>query len=316
MSGDKKVADLEVATDLTGFSFYVATESEDKRVPSEDLKNHLELDEVDNTSDADKPVSTATQTALDGKQPASANLDTYAGIAPSANVQAILGSADYAAIRALLDLEAGTDFYSKTAADAAFQPLNANLTALAAAGITNALLPDMAQATIKGRASGAGTGDPTDLSAAQVFAILGVSSLLQGALDETTFTAFFAALGLGYEVGSWTPTGTLGTNVSSLTPGPGRYIRFGKILIMGGVTSVDPVSLGVASGFALSLPIVDDTTTFRQLHGVAAAGAFTEVWAVQGSAANDNITFIGLSQTSTNHEISFIAIYEITAGHI
>ncbi len=37
---------------------------------------------------------------------------------------------------------------------------------------TNAKLADMAQATIKGRASGAGTGDPTDLTAAQVATII------------------------------------------------------------------------------------------------------------------------------------------------
>jgi hypothetical protein len=40
-------------------------------------------------------------------------------------------------------------------------------------GITNANLATMAQQTIKGRASGAGTGTPTDLSAADVFAIIG-----------------------------------------------------------------------------------------------------------------------------------------------
>jgi hypothetical protein len=41
-------------------------------------------------------------------------------------------------------------------------------------GVTNAKLANMAQATIKGRASGAGTGDPVDLTAAQVTAILDV----------------------------------------------------------------------------------------------------------------------------------------------
>jgi hypothetical protein len=40
----------------------------------------------------------------------SANLATWAGIAPSANVQSLNSAADYAAMRALLDLEAGTDF--------------------------------------------------------------------------------------------------------------------------------------------------------------------------------------------------------------
>lgn len=38
--------------------------------------------------------------------------------------------------------------------------------------VTNAKLANMAQATIKGRAVGAGTGDPTDLSAAQVAALV------------------------------------------------------------------------------------------------------------------------------------------------
>lgn len=44
--------------------------------------------------------------------------------------------------------------------------------ALANDSITNALLANMAQATIKGRAAGAGTGDPTDLTATQATAIL------------------------------------------------------------------------------------------------------------------------------------------------
>lgn len=50
-----------------------------------------------------------------------ADLDTYAGITPSANVQSLLGAASYAAMRTQLDLEAGTDFYSIAAADAAFE---------------------------------------------------------------------------------------------------------------------------------------------------------------------------------------------------
>lgn len=39
----------------------------------------------------------------------------------SANGKALVTAADYAAMRALLDLEAGTDFYAKAAADAAFR---------------------------------------------------------------------------------------------------------------------------------------------------------------------------------------------------
>ena len=52
----------------------------------------------------------------------------------------------------------------------------------ALSSITNAMLANMAQATIKGRASGAGTGTPTDLTAAQVATIVNAS------LDHGTLT--------------------------------------------------------------------------------------------------------------------------------
>jgi hypothetical protein len=49
---------------------------------------------------------------------------------------------------------------------------------LAANAVTNAKLAQMTQATVKGRADAAGTGDPTDLTAAQVAAIVGASGSL------------------------------------------------------------------------------------------------------------------------------------------
>src|SRR5690348_7777398 len=49
-------------------------------------------------------------------------------------------------------------------------------TAIAADSVSNTELANMAQSTIKGRAAGAGTGDPTDLTAAQVKTILALTS--------------------------------------------------------------------------------------------------------------------------------------------
>lgn len=49
----------------------------------------------------------------------SANLTTFAGIAPSANVQSVLGAADYAAIRTLLGLVIGTNVQAYSAVLAA-----------------------------------------------------------------------------------------------------------------------------------------------------------------------------------------------------
>jgi hypothetical protein len=59
----------------------------------------------------------------------SSTLSSLAGA--SANGVSLVTAANYAAMRTLLDLEAGTDFYSIAAANAAFQPIDATLTALA-----------------------------------------------------------------------------------------------------------------------------------------------------------------------------------------
>jgi hypothetical protein len=49
------------------------------------VKGDVGLGNVDNTSDANKPVSSATQTALDAKQPLDADLTTFAGLSPGAD---------------------------------------------------------------------------------------------------------------------------------------------------------------------------------------------------------------------------------------
>jgi len=73
-------------------------------------------------------LGTAAYTASDDYQAASANLTTFAGIAPSANVQTLLGSADYAAFRTNLSLVPGTDV----------QAVDAELTGLAALAYSEA----------------------------------------------------------------------------------------------------------------------------------------------------------------------------------
>lgn len=75
----------------------------------------------------------AADALLATKQASSANLTTYAGITPHANAQTLL-THSFAQMRADLDLEAGTDFYSISAADAllaAKQAASANLTTYA-----------------------------------------------------------------------------------------------------------------------------------------------------------------------------------------
>lgn len=173
-----------------------------------------------------------------------ADLDLYAAISPSANVQTLLGSASFAAFRASLGAAASgantditsvyldntglkikdsdashglsivpgsnltadrtltinttdTDRTLTVGASAAVSGSNTGdqtitltgvvtgsgtgsfATAVTDGQIVNADLADMAAATIKGRASGAGTGVPTDLTGAQAATVLGVTGAAQ-----------------------------------------------------------------------------------------------------------------------------------------
>lgn len=60
--------------------------------------------------------------------------------------------------------------------------------------VTNAKLADMAQATIKGRASGAGTGAPVDLTVSQLLAIIGSASTTSEGVVELANTSEAQAL--------------------------------------------------------------------------------------------------------------------------
>lgn len=59
--------------------------------------------------------------------------------------------------------------------------------------VTNAKMANMAQATFKGRASGAGTGDPTDLTAAQAIAIIATADGTGSGLDADTLDGYHAS---------------------------------------------------------------------------------------------------------------------------
>jgi hypothetical protein len=74
-------------------------------------------------------------------------------------------------------------------------------TAIANNAVTNAKLADMAQATVKGRAAGAGTGDPTDLTAAQLVAVIATADGSGSGLDADRWR------GAAYTVSTSGPSG-------------------------------------------------------------------------------------------------------------
>lgn len=69
---DQKISQLTTITSVDNaadlFPIVDTSAAETKKITPTALKTALALNNVDNTSDADKPISSATQTALDGKQ--------------------------------------------------------------------------------------------------------------------------------------------------------------------------------------------------------------------------------------------------------
>lgn len=68
--------------------------------------------------------------------------------------------------------------------------------------VTNAQMADMAQATIKGRASGAGTGKPVDLTPAQARTASGITAAMDAVVTAATLAAGRTALGPWSDIGA------------------------------------------------------------------------------------------------------------------
>ena len=140
--------------------------------------------------------------------------------------------------------DAGVD---KTLADTGITLVTANITdlnvttgKLADDAVTNAKMANMAAATVKGRAAAAGTGDPTDLTAAQLATIL--TDYLPTGSTDADWTAL-------------TPLGTYWTSSGTEYPGavsgtyavPGYRKVNGVVYLRGAVSITSNTSAAVGT---------------------------------------------------------------------
>lgn len=148
---NKRINDLPAVTSTTAGDKIPIDGITTRGITVEDFlankKSAIGLGNVDNTSDANKPVSTATQAALDGKQPLDADLTALAGLS-------------------------GTGIVRRTGAS----------TFSTGTAVANSELATMANNTFKGNVSGA-TAVPADLTASQVTAALPVATTRRGDLS-------------------------------------------------------------------------------------------------------------------------------------
>jgi hypothetical protein len=207
------------------------------------VKGDVGLGNVDNTSDVDKPVSTAQQTALDLKANLASPAFTGTPTAPTPS-----GSDDTTKIATtewVNDAIAGA--VASGVADGDKGDITVSGSGLAWAidndVVTNAKLANMAVNTIKGRLT-AGTGDPEDLSAANVKTILALTASDVGL--GTSSNPQFATVELGAASDTTLSRGAAGFMAveGKRVPSPASQAT-GDILVRGS-TEWDRLAIGTA----------------------------------------------------------------------
>ncbi len=111
------------------------------------------------------------------------------------------------------------------------------------------------------------------------------------------------------ESGTYTPTGTVVTNLDSVTPQQGTYLRVGNMVYVAVLVDVDPTASGNIQ-FRLSLPIASAITASRQLVGTSVDSAAGRGF-VGGDATND-AALCTSTNTGTTSYTSYITFgYEV-----
>ena len=254
-----------------------------------------------------------------GAQPLDADLTTWASLTPSANAQSLVTAADYAAMRALLDLEAGTDFYSISAANAAFQPLDADLTTWA--GLT----PSVNAQSLVTAADYAAMRALLDLEVGTDFYSIAAANAAFQPLDAdlttwagvTPGTGVAAALAL--DIGSagapvlfngdaGTPSALVGTNITGTAAGLTAGNVTTNANLTGPITSSgNATSVAAQTGTGSTFVMQASPTLTTPVLGVATATSINKV-ALTAPATGSTLTIADGKTLTANETMTLTAV--------
>lgn len=116
------------------------------------------------------------------------------------------------------------------------------------------------------------------------------------------------------ESGTYTPTLTNGTNVTSSTASSCQYMRVGNTVTVSGKVNVSPTTTG-ATALGISLPIASAIANNNECAGTSTVGSTTDLFgSVRGDATNDRaemIFTIGVTGTTSAQDWFFTFTYQI-----
>lgn len=208
-----------------------------------------------------------------------------------ANVRALIGASDSAAVDTVVTTPPGS-----VRIDAGFMPTEVydlisvwtspgiGTTHIADNAIDNAKLDDMAQATIKGRASGAGTGDPEDLTAAQARTILNVADGANAYVHPNHSGDVTSVADGAQTIANDAVTNAKAANMAAATI-KGRQ--------SGGGTG-DPEDLTAAQVETI-LNVTSTSGTANAIVKATSGGKIQEGWIASGALSPDKLTSNGLA---------------------
>lgn len=110
--------------------------------------------------------------------------------------------------------------------------------------------------------------------------------------------------------GTWTPTGTTGTNVAVMTTYLMNYVRIGNQVMFNGVVAIETTAIGAFTCY-LSLPIASDFTLSTDASGNGTnPTAASSIISIREDATNNRLQLDGYAQVNTN------LFYRLVGGYV
>jgi hypothetical protein len=259
------------------------------------VKADVGLGNVDNTSDVNKPVSTAQQAAIDLKMTQhNAAVDphpqytTTAEASAAAPVQSVNGSTGAVILNTGNVAESGNLYYTDARVG----------TYLTNTGYT--------VRSIGGVGTGASVYQTTSGGLATLRAIngAGLITVTQNTNDITVSAPLVTN-------GVYTPTLFNTTNIDSTTAFQCQYMRVGSVITVSGKITINPNNSGSTTVIGVSLPVASNFGAEEDCGGVAACTSTQQSAAIMADAANNRATIEFVATSGTPRDWFFTFTYRV-----